>query len=94
MLIYGFKKFLKQCEDYIIQEESINLKELHRLTSILSEFEGEFVGSRSEESQLAYQTIKDNKDNGNKGENEGELEEFEQELKDKLVNSLEKMKSE
>ena len=28
MLISGFKKFLRQCEDYIIHENSINLIEL------------------------------------------------------------------
>jgi hypothetical protein len=38
MLIYGFKKFLKQCESYLIDEETINLVELERLTKILSEF--------------------------------------------------------
>jgi len=54
LLIFGFKKFLKACENYIIHDDHIDLKELERLTKILSEFESDFIGDRSKEARKAY----------------------------------------
>lgn len=85
MLIAGFKKFLRVCEDYIIHDDHINLKELERLTEILSEFEKDFIGDRSDEAKKAYK--------GKNGE-PGEATDFDKELVESIEANISRLRTE
>ena len=68
------------CENYIIHDDHIDLKELERLTKILSDFESDFIGDRSDEARKAYKGMAE-------GQTAGEsATDFEKELIEDISN--------